>query len=281
MLKWKAYSNYQINHINENNYIKPKTLFYQMSHKTQKKGFSFRALPLYYNNIRSLSLQTLDYVTGYHWHLYNPFMVFPKHKLAFLAIPRSGTSSIEKALLPLIGNNLDFELEQYKHTFRLYMRSCTRREVASKYNNYFKFTFVRNPWTRLYSCYLAKVQSYTNRHFRHLNLDKCRNFEEFVLRVYDIPDKQADEHFMSQDYLLTYKGNFLPDQVYRFETYTQDWKILKPRLEQITAVLLSDLPHYYKTKSDDYRNAYSTKLIDLVGERYQADCDRFGYTYPD
>jgi hypothetical protein len=251
-----------------------------MSIKTSHKQNNLKALPLHYNKLRSLTLQTIDFATGYRWYLYFPFMVFPKYKIVFLAVPRSGTSSLEKALTPLLGNYLDLESDRYKHIFRHFMRSCTRREAATKYDSYFKFTFVRNPWTRLFSCYLAKVRRVPNRHFRLLGLDRCRTFEDFVMRVCDIPDEYADEHFMSQDYLLTYQGKFLPDQVYRFETYSEDWNNLRQNLEQQTGVELLGLPHIFKTKSDDFRREYTSRLVDLVGERYRADCNRFEYTYP-
>lgn len=251
-----------------------------MSTESSNKYSHINALPLYFNNMLSLTLQTFDFVTGYRWYLYFPFMVFPKHKIVFLAIPRSGTSSLGKSLIPLLGNSLDLASDRYRHTFRHYMRSCTRRGVATRYADYFKFTFVRNPWTRLFSCYLAKITRNQNRHIRHLRLDSCRTFEDFVLRVCDIPDEQADEHFMSQDYLLTYNGDFLPDQVYHFETYSEDWHTLRQLLEQQTGIQLHDLPHIFNTKSDDYRRAYTTRLVDLVGKRYQGDCKRFNYIYP-
>lgn len=247
---------------------------------TPNKHFSFKALPLYYNNMRSLTLQSIDFLTKYRWYFYFPFIIFPKHKIAFLAIPRAGTSSLEHSLIPLVGTTLDLASNRYKNTFRHYMLSCSRREAATKYSGYFKFTFVRNPWTRLYSCYLAKIRRSPNRRLRHLGLDQCKTFEDFVMRVYDIPDEDADEHFMSQDYLLTYKGNFLPDQIYRFETYVKDWEKLRLRLERQTGVKLLDLPHIFRTESRDYRRAYSTRLVDFVGERYRADCSRFDYTYP-
>lgn len=161
------------------------------------------------------------------------------------------------------------------------MRSCGRRHVARYHGDWFKFTFVRNPWTRLYSCYLAKVGAYTNRHFQYLGLDKCRTFEEFALRVCDIPDERSDMHFMSQEYLLTYEGVFLPSRVYRFENFAEDWLDAKQRIEQETGISLHELPHYYKKRSERYREAYSTRLVELVGQRYQADCRRFGYVYPE
>lgn len=238
------------------------------------------ALHLYYNNVRTMMLQGLDILTGFRWDLSSPFVVFTKFKTVFLAIPRSGTTSLEYALTPLLGQSIDFTKNNYKHTFRHYMRSCSRREAATNFNNYFKFTFVRNPWTRLYSCYLAKVRSKSNRHFRYLGLDRCNSFEDFVIRICDISDDHADMHFMSQNYLLTYKGSFLPDKVYRFESYMQDWNDLRRYLEEKTGIHLLEIPHYYKMKSDDFRRVYSSKLVDLVGKRYEADCNKFGYTYP-
>ena len=232
------------------------------------------------NNLRSLTLQTLDYVTGYRLRLYAPFVAFPRYGIVFLAVPRSGSTSMEYALTPLLGTGLDFSLPRYQHTFRHYMRSCTPREVATRFDRFFKFTFVRNPWTRLYSCYLTRVRRRPNRYFRYHGLDRCGSFEDFVLRICDIPDPQADSHFISQAYLLTHDDRFLPDKVCRFETYREDCRRISNMIEQRTGIRLLELPHYYKTASEDYRKAYSSKLVDLVGNRYRGDCERFGYAYP-
>ncbi|MEW6077392.1 MAG: sulfotransferase family 2 domain-containing protein [Thermodesulfobacteriota bacterium] len=238
------------------------------------------ALIQQFNNARSLTLQTFDYVTGYRLRSYSPFVVFPEFGIAFLAVPRAGSTSLEFSLLPLLGNGLNFQSARYVHKFRHYMRSCKAGEVATTYTNFFKFTFVRNPWTRLYSCYLTRVLNKPNRYFRHFKLDQSKNFEDFVARVCDIPDAYADPHFISQDYLLTYKGVFLPDQVYRFETYSRDFEAVRKIIEDRTRIKLYDIPHYYQMKSDEYVRAYTTKLVDRVEKRYRADCIRFGYVYP-
>lgn len=233
-----------------------------------------------FNNIRSLTLQTLDFASGYRRHLYYPFIVFPRHEIVFLAVPRSGSTSMEFALTPLLGSGMNFQSTRLKdHKFRHYMRSCNPREVATRYARFFKFTFVRNPWTRLYSCYLTRVRIKPNRYFRYFGLDRCRNFEDFVLRVCDIPDENADSHFISQSYLLTYNDRFLPDRVFRFESYADGFQESRRMIKEKTGISLLEMPHYHKTASRDYRNEYSTRLVDLVGKRYQADCDRFGYTY--
>ncbi len=234
-----------------------------------------------FNNLRSLALQTMDFVTNYRWHLYSPFVAFPGHKIVFLAVPRAGTTSLEFSLTPLLGPGLDFTAPRYEHTFRHYMYSCTRRQAATRFSDCFKFTFVRNPWTRLYSCYLTRVVTKPNRYFRRFGLDKCRRFDDFVRRVCEIPDERADKHFVSQDYLLTYGGAFLPDAVYRFEAYRQDCQTVRKIIENRTNVRLLDIPHYYPSDSDAFHQAYTPELIDRVGSRYRADCERFGYRYPD
>jgi hypothetical protein len=251
-----------------------------MSVNESYKKSGLDILSQHVNNLRSLTLQTLDYATGYRLQLYAPFVSFPRHKLVFLAVPRSGSTSMEYMLTPLLGNGLDFGSPRFQHTFRHYMRSCSPREVVTRYNHFFKWAFVRNPWTRLYSCYLTRVRRRPNRYFRYHGLDKCKTFADFVLRICDIPDRRADSHFISQAYLLTYKDRFLPDQVCRFETYREDCRRIRKIVEDKTGIRLLELPHYYKTASEDYREAYSPRLVELVGVRYREDCRLFGYTYP-
>ncbi len=235
----------------------------------------------YVNNLRSLTLQTLDFASGYRWHLYSPFVVFPRHEVVFLAVPRAGSTSMGFALTPLLGNGLNFHSKRLKqHKFRHYMRSCTPREAATRYSGYFKFAFVRNPWTRLYSCYLTRVRIKPNRYFRYFGLDQCKNFEDFALRVCDIPDEHADAHFISQTYLLTHEGRFLPDKLFRFEMYAESFRETSNIIKDRTGISLLERPHYHKTPSQDYRRAYTARMVDLIGNRYRADCDRFEYTYP-
>lgn len=252
-----------------------------MSTERPHKAPALASVPLVANNAHSLALQFLDYATRYRWKFHSPFVVFPKYGIAFLAIPRSGTTSLRYALTPLLGLGLDFEAPKYRHTFGHYMRSCSRRAAATKYSGFFRFTFVRNPWTRLYSCYLAKIRTKSNRNLRHLGLDQCRSFEDFALRVCDIPDERADPHFASQSHLLSYRGKFLADEVYHFESYIEDWRRVRHRIEAQAGIPLKEIPHYYRMSSEDYLHVYSDDLADRVGRRYRGDCERFGYTYPD
>lgn len=242
--------------------------------------FRLDALPLLVNNARSLLRQSIDYASGYRLKLYYPFVVFPRHRIAFLAVPRCGTTSVRFALTPLAGRGLDFTRYRYRNTFGHYLRTCTPREAAGRYSGYFRFTFVRNPWTRLYSCYLAKVRAKSNRHFRRLGLAQCRTFEEFALRVCDIPDDKADPHIQSQDAMLTYRGSFLPDRVYRFERFLEEWRLARREIESRSGIALAELPHYYPMETDRFCEAYTDRLADLVGERYKADCVQFGYEFP-
>jgi hypothetical protein len=153
------------------------------------------------------------------------------------------------------------------------------------YHKYFKFTFVRNPWDRLLSCYMSKVvqerfawsfKSYSNVAFR-----EDMSFEEFAEVVCRIPDEEANPHFCSQHIFMCSRGSrkdILADFVGRFENLEEDFAFVTKRIG-----IDARLPHAADTasirSSRSYRDFYDEKLAEMVGERYREDIEIFGYSF--
>ena len=74
--------------------------------------------------------------------------------------------------------------------------------VVAEMNDYFRFGFVRNPWARLYSCYRDKILGPTLRDQQfilgHFGFTPGMAFADFVRGVAEIPDEEADGHFVGQ-----------------------------------------------------------------------------------
>jgi hypothetical protein len=157
-------------------------------------------------------------------------------------------------------------------------------EAIHKMDGYFRFAFVRDPWARLFSCYVDKIVGPTVRNGEQFILGRFGlkpgiSFDRFVRAVAEIDDRDADQHFVSQFYLLSHDGRLAVDYVGRFERLPGDWNRLRPVWK------LPDLPwtpvHTKRGRFDfDYhRPHYSPELIDIVRRRYADDIDNFGYEY--
>ncbi len=75
-----------------------------------------------------------------------------------------------------------------------------------KLDNKFIFTFVRNPYNRILSSYLHKIERDKKNYLFGGVMKNIKNkdisFEEFVKAINNIPDKFLDAHFMSYSLLI-------------------------------------------------------------------------------
>lgn len=155
-----------------------------------------------------------------------------------------------------------------------------------EYSRYFKFSFVRNPWTRILSEY------------RYRNYFSHRSFRDFVLNK--LPQPGWDDkyrHIMPQyDMLHDSQGNLLVDFVGRFESLQQDFDAVCETL----GIAGSNLPHRNKSdkKSRDLKRRVRNMLLvngenrlhsmedfyddetrDAVAAYYRNDIETFGYQF--
>jgi hypothetical protein len=149
-------------------------------------------------------------------------------------------------------------------------------DLPRGYREYFKFTYVRNPFERLVSTYEHKyhVNSegyYGNYLFGYIAKDE--GFEKFVRKIVKIPYAFLEEHFSLQ-YLCVYKHNKpVVDYIGKFEEIDETFpQILEkyhlgPMFERKNTTAA-------KAKWMDY---YSSELADLVYKKYKKDIVAFGY----
>ncbi len=205
------------------------------------------------------------------WPGGNPFITsFHSQRCIFVHIPKAAGSSVAKALFG----------ESVGHR-------PIRRHIAYSQelvDQYYKFTFVRNPWDRLYSGYnyfhhCIGMTKHRDHRWATQMLGRFSGFEEFVNGLSN-PDfvktiKQYD-HFRDQkDWLCDpSSGEMMMDFVGRFENLERDYNHVCARLG-----VTQKLPHYRRGKGSDYRTHYSDRMIDIVGEVYEADISAFSYGF--
>lgn len=137
----------------------------------------------------------------------------------------------------------------------------------NKFRNYFKFSFVRNPWARIVSCYVNKSQN----HFRY---KECwgKDFDFFVDFIERQDLRTADRHIRLQTELIPV--NEL-DFIGRLENFAED-------LKYVTSVIgIKDyvLEHRNKSSHKHYREYYTPRTRKIIARKYKKDIETFGYFF--
>lgn len=109
----------------------------------------------------------------------------------------------------------------------------THREFLNK-KDYFKFTFVRNPYDRLLSYFYNKVifRRYGGNEKWFLIKSKllsCKTLEDFIIKLNEINILNKNFWLNSQSFLLYFQGILVVDYVGKFENMENDFKLIKQK----------------------------------------------------
>jgi len=157
--------------------------------------------------------------------------------------------------------------------------------IPDRCGEYFFATFVRNPFSRLVSCYQDRVLYSPNSedlkvyYFGRNPISIPANcpFSEFVRIVENIPDPLADRHFKQQSYSLAKAGR-QPDFLGRFECLDEDWRWLATRFDlPKTLERLNRTDRHAHRVTSDWRDLYTPDLQARVAARYSRDLEELGY----
>lgn len=141
------------------------------------------------------------------------------------------------------------------------------------YSRYFKFSFVRNPWDRLVSCWHDKVVHSNYFRFSEAELAEIQTFAGFVKFVSGLDVETCDPHLRLQCRLMDL--NHI-DYLGRLESLNTDlskiFYILGITLENIEARNVS-------FGKSHYHAYYDKALIEKVYQLYRRDIQIFDYDY--
>lgn len=198
---------------------------------------------------------------------------FDRYRCIFVHIPKTGGISISKSLFGNLAG-CHTKISEYQIIFN-----------RSDFNSYFKFTFVRNPWDRVFSAYNYLKQGgmhEEDRAWAEANLASCRNFDEFI--KYRIRERAILQqvHFAPQYQFLCLpsREKIWVDFLGFYENIQEDFSYIKNR---ILPDNISKLLHENKTQSNgeklDYKKFYTKTTRKIVAKVYERDISLFGYEF--
>jgi len=143
----------------------------------------------------------------------------------------------------------------------------------SRFEDYFKFAFVRNPWDRLVSCWHNKVLDSNIFNFSREELADMQEFSNFVEYVEHLDIERCNHHIRLQTKLIDLNQ---VDFLGRFENFEQDLRFVIERLN----LDQTEIPHKNVSKKrTNYREYYNDDLIEKVGKIYRRDINHFRYEF--
>jgi hypothetical protein len=241
------------------------------------------------------------------------------HEYSFIYCPiykvASSSFRIMMILLNQPSNSFDIiKLDKFYNyvnaNYSLASYTETERKNLLNDPNFFKFAFVRNPWSKLASAYLNKFvhPKKSNHHFLlevinkiyqkkdlEPNYQKSITFKEFVEYLALTEDSEIDNHWKPQHLFLE---NIQFDFIGRFENLVEDFNYIKERLNikinlpywnksGYSQVLDNEqnFANYYPYELNQlqaypsYYQFYNYDLIELVRKRYRKDIEMFSYEF--
>jgi len=189
-----------------------------------------------------------------------------KHKVVFIHIPKTGGTSILDALGARLSDRMHINWRIYKH--------------ANKYrfNQYYKFAVVRNPYERTRSTYnyllrggCGKSDSALSENIR----DKAPTFEKFVLDYLSGSSLVLHNHFMPQAWFVCDElGRIMMDRIIRFETLNEDYSALSCQQGWHT----KGLPKRNIGIGNTDNIHMSDECANRIHELYRVDFETFAYS---
>lgn len=186
------------------------------------------------------------------------------NRCIFVHIPKTAGSSVARAL---------FGIES-RHVPADDYRAANPR----KFEEFFKFGFVRNPWDRLVSTYAflkAGGMNALDAAWAVEHVAPFATFDDFVREKLATPEVMAWVHFRPQTaFVCDEAGRVLLDVVGRYERLDADFARIAARLGRP-----ANLPKTNVSRRSPYPDYYTAETRDLVRQVYASDIETFGYAF--
>lgn len=214
-------------------------------------------------------------------------MISDRLKCIFVHIPKNGGASIERLLWKedeFTEENLWMGfVKPYYNAYQtgglqhIFAQNIRRAVGEKRFDSYFKFTMVRNPWDKAISQFIYLQKRKDLRDF--LGLQRHDGFKKYLEKI----QVHTHVHWEPQyRFILDKNGDQIVDKVTRFENYKQSADEIISEIEKRNNTkidLPKALPHLNKSKRQSYTHYYDQESIEMVQEIYEEDIKRFKYEF--
>lgn len=224
-------------------------------------------------------------------------MISKEHKAIFIHIEKTAGSSIEQKLglydklqrgaqdhtkLRYYEHiaQTSYTLSNIKHSLSALKRGKNNKAAfyiknliapvltKKEYDSFYKFTFVRNTWSRLDSYYNNIMKDQILRKLYGIT-EQCSLYN-FVKEVVDV------ESFNQLAYITDSKGEIPLDFIGQFEFLQRDFAKVANDIKLVNP----ELPHLLKrSKETNYQNNYDENTKDLVFNLYRKEIEYFKFEF--
>ena len=194
---------------------------------------------------------------------HRPVPVYEDIGAAYFLIPKAATRSINYVFLKKTTGFEPDEIGREKQRYEQPFREAMNLDI-------FKFSFVRNPFSRLVSCYKDKIHRRSSVTKKYFGLLRDVSFKTFVRRINRIPVRYMERHFKPQHALLSCKGELQPEYIGRIEVLEEDFQQVQDECD------VTFPPRLNSTKKEkDWRAYYDRETARITYEIYEKDCDEW------
>lgn len=203
-------------------------------------------------------------------------MINHKHNFIFIEVHKTGSSTIQS----ILENVLDVK-NRIKHVPLDYYSN----KFPTKFNNYFKFMFVRNPWSRVISLYKREIKEN----------DYSGGLESFINRIkfatsfcqvtgqaqMGLPRNKLEKLNQIDYGRINDSDKIHMDFIGKTENLENDLRFIFKKInldwsENIWGKYKNSNRGSYKKHYTEY---YNNKTNKMIGEKFAKDIEYFGYQF--
>lgn len=215
-----------------------------------------------------------------------------KNKYVYFEVAKAACSTIKKRLLnyevsPFDASNIKLHHDIFSSPFvKPYQLNKKMLRHVLFSGEYFRFSFVREPYVRVLSAYLDKIvrlKPQAKKVLRALNItfdDEAFSnidisFEQFILSIEKTPVRRLDKHWRPQHMLLMHPFINL-DFTGKIESFNDGWNSVISRIGLTNDTGENVLWHQTNAK-ENLSQHYTSNFRDRINKIYRLDFETYGY----